>query len=257
MEIKKLTGVLKSEELSLTKGIANLIIGFSKDFSKLTNERISVWIEKKDGVTNICRSVLLKDFIILGCYGEDTIQYGNNGADFYNTIANIELTEDGGFISLAENETIKIQLTDLKSAETYLLVGVEGAEPTHNVRRYERKVVAGAVTSHEFDLRGFDLMSMQKDYTIEEIDFRMDNGTVIKMTPFEMETQQKSIDPLQFFAPNETGDQIPVHQFADRISFPLAGVNSITIRKSNGSDLNFHFRIDYTDYHNFGHHLVN
>lgn len=257
MEIGKFTNVTKTPELSLTKGIADLIVAYSRDFSKLTNERISIWVEKKDGVTNICRGVLLKDFIILGCYGEDIIQHGKNGADFYNVIANIELTEDNGYIALSENETIKVQLTDLKTSDTYLLVGVEGVEPTHNVRRYERKVIAGNVTSQEYDLRGYDLFTVKKDTSIEEVDFYMDNGTTVKMTPFEMETQQKSVDPFQFFAPDVNGNQIPQHEFADRISYPLAGVNKIVIRKIPGGDIDLHFRIDNNDFVNYGHDRLN
>ena len=175
--------------------------------------------------------------------------------------AGVELTEDGGFIELFENETIKFKLTNLQSNKVYALDGIEGAFPTKEILRYERKVVSANVTSQDYDVRGYDLISLKKHEDIEEIDFRMDNGTTIKVTPFEMETESKAIDTFAFFkrisfadTDNETIEfQMPQHGIPDRIVFPLVGVNSITIRKNTGNDLDLHLRIDEGDYNQYGH----
>ncbi len=261
MDIKRITGVNESEEMLLTKGISDLIFSCNLPLDEIQNERISVFIETASGSRDICRNVLLKDFIILGTFQEDIVQFGKRKADFMQTIAKIELTEDGGFIELFENETIKFKLTNLNPSKIYALDGIEGAFPTKEVLRYERKVVSANVTSQDYDVRGYDIISLKKHADIEEVDFRMDNGTTIKMTPFEMETESKAIDTFSFFKKvsfkHIEGElvefQLPQHGISDRIVFPLVGVKSITIRKNTGNDLDLHLRIDEGDYNNFGH----
>lgn len=261
MDIKRITGVNESEEILLTKGISDLIFSCNLPLDEIKNERISVFVETASGSRDICRNVLLKDFILLGTFQEDIVQFGKRKAEFMQTIAKIELTEDGGFIELFENETIKFKLTNLQSNKVYALDGIEGAFPTKEILRYERKVVSANVTSQDYDVRGYDLISLKKHEDIEEIDFRMDNGTTIKMTPFEMETESKAIDTFAFFkrisfadTDNETIEfQMPQHGIPDRIVFPLVGVNSITIRKNTGNDLDLHLRIDEGDYNQYGH----
>jgi hypothetical protein len=260
MEIKKINSVTKTDEIVITKGIANLVIMCTEDFSFLNDERISVWVEKASGNQDICRGVLLRDFIVLGTYGEDIVQHGFYDGIQMMTIANIELTEDSGFIQLGENETIKFQLSDLDadSGVTYALVGIEGVNPSTNLRRYERKVISSNSVSQDYDLKGYDLMSLQKHNSVESIDFYMDNGSVVKMTPFELETIQKSIDPFQAFKKITTSNGvqiIPVHELFERISFPLIGVNRMTIRKSVGTNIGLHLRIDANDYLQYGHNL--
>lgn len=261
MEIKRITGVNESEEILLTKGISDLIFSSNLSLDEINNERISVYVETASGSRDICRNVLLRDFIILGTFQEDIVQCGKRKAEFMQTIAKIELTEDGGFIELFENETIKFKLTNLQPTRIYALDGIEGAFPTKEILRYERKVVSANVTSQDYDVRGYDLISLKKHADIEEIDFRMDNGTTIKMTPFEMETESKAIDTFSFFKKvffdSGEGDrielQMPQHGIEDRIVFPLVGVNAITIRKNTGNDLDLHLRIDESDYNQFGH----
>lgn len=261
MEIKRITGVTQTEEIVLTKGFSDLIVGFSGAFDDLENERITIFVEKKDGTQDIAKNILLKDFILLACYGDDTIQHGTRGADVLPTIAKCEITQDSGYIHLFENETIKIKLSDLQTALVYTLDGIESHEPSKGVEKYERKVVSANVVTQDYDVRGYDMMSLERHSSIEEIDFKMDNGATVKMTPFELETEQKAIDPFQFWKPityknalnvNETRF-VPAHELADRIVFPLVGVNGITIRKNVGTDLNLTLKIDQSDYEKYEH----
>lgn len=261
MEIKTITGVTQTEEIVLTKGFADLIIGFEGDFDALGDERITIFVEKKDGTQDIAKNILLKDLILLGCYGEDTIQHGTRGVNTLGTIAKVELTQDNGYIHLFENETIKIKLSDLDAGAVYTLDGIEAHEPSKGVEKYERKVVSANVVTQDYNVKGYDLMSLQKHSSIEEIDFKMDNGATVKMTPFEIETEMKSIDPFQFFRQVTFKDgagvnqtmRVPVHQIADRLVLPLVGVDSITIRKNVGADLNLSLKIDQSDFEKYGH----
>ncbi len=264
MVIKKIIQSSESEEILLTKGISDLIISINAEFKDIEKERISVYVETSSGSRDICRNVLLRDFILLGTFKEDVIQYGERNGELMLTIAKIELTEDGGFIELFENETIKFKLTNLQENLTYCLDGIEGAFPTKELLRYERKVVSSNVTSQDYDVRGYDLISIKKHEDIEEIDFRMDNGTTIKMTPFEMEAESKAIDTFSHFevipVTTPSGERkliSPVHGVGDRIVLPLVGVNAMTIRKNTGNDLDLHLRIDEGDYNQFGHKFAN
>lgn len=257
--LKTITGVTQSDELVITKGFADLIICSDKEFGEISNERISVYVEQKDGTVDIARQVLLKDFILLGTFNEDTIQYGWFSGQRYMTVAKVELTEDSGFINLKDTESIKIKLTDLDTDAKYSLHSIESHFPTQEVNMYQRKTIASNQTEQEYFVKGFDLCSLQTDATIEEIEFRMDNGATVKMTPFELKTESNSIDVIKYFlAKTTTADPLlqfyePQHHLKDRVVFPLVGVDYLKIRKNTGTDIDIHLRIDQNDYNENGH----
>lgn len=259
--IKTLTGVTQSEEIVITKGFSDLIVCFDGYFEQLLNERISLYVEQKDGTIDIARQVLLKDFVLLGTFNEDTIQHGTFEGQKYMTIAKIELTEDNGFINLVDTESIKIKLTDLDSDQIYSLHSIESHFPTQEVNMYQRKTIASNQTEQEYFVKGFDLCSLQMHLTIEEIEFRMDNGATIKMTPFELKTEANSIDVIKYFKKQNLATPLggtatiyePIHELTDRVVFPLYGVDYMKIRKNTGTDIDLHMRIDQSDYDTFGH----
>lgn len=258
--IKTITGVNQSEELVITKGFADLIVCVDAPFQYLSNERISVYVEQKDGTIDIARQVLLKDFILLGTFQEDTIQHGTFNGLEYMTVAKIELTEDSGFINLVDTESIKIKLTDLDSSTTYSLHSIESHFPTQEVNMYQRKTIASNQTEQEYFVRGMDLCSLEFHSSIEEIEFRMDNGATIKMTPFELQTESNSIDVIKYFNKKTASTGVgnvtfyePIHILTDRVVFPLVGVDYLKIRKNTGQDIDLHMRIDQSDYNTNGH----
>lgn len=263
-KLQTITGTSETSELTFTKGYSNLVICGDFDFQNMGDEQISIWVERKDGTTDICRSVLLYDFILLGTNDEDTIQKGFDGNKEYMFIANIELTEDGGYIDLNENETFKIKMKGLDTGQIYVIYGLEGFQPSTNLRRYERKVIASNVTTQDYNVKGYDVLCLEREGTINEIDFKMDNGASVKMTPFEMSVVSQSIDAFQCFKQVSVRNDvntasvkfdIPVESVPNRIVFPLVGVNQITIRKDIGSDVSLHFRIDQADYIQYGHYM--
>ena len=92
MKIVSLLGVLKSQELTITKGISSLIIASNLAIDDFLNEKISVYIERGNGNNVIlANKVKIKDFILASTYGGSAIQSDEN----FSTIAVCELALDG------------------------------------------------------------------------------------------------------------------------------------------------------------------
>lgn len=240
MLIGRATGVTQTPELVVTKGIGQLIIATTESYPNLTTETISAYVEKAGKNKDIVRDMLLKDFLLLGTYGEASFQ---SNAEF-GIIAVIDLTEDHGYIDLGENESIKIQLRELNSESTYLLHGIEEPTPAKEILMYVRKTVATENINKDFDVRGYDLMTMSRGQGLQELSYTFDNGSVVKYTPFELECLQRSLDNIQAVNNNGTVLQIAT----DRYQLPLKGVTSVNIRKDTTAMLEVCLRIDEGDF---------
>jgi hypothetical protein len=230
----------QSPEILTTKGFGCLIVSTACTMAELTTESISLWVEKDGRNIDIAKDVLLKDFMLLGTFGEDCIVYSSE----FTTIANIDLTEDGGYISLKDNETIKFKLSNLKLNKLYVVNSIEEPVPSTEVIMYERKSMASEDVNRDFDTKGYDLVSLQKSSTINEIALTFDNGTVCKYTPFELECVAKSIDQGMVL----TADGKLLSSIDDRLVFPIKGVVNLNIRKTPGTRLDLTMRIDEGDY---------
>lgn len=238
MNIYEKTGVTKSGEIFLNKGIGALVIATDNEFSELTNETISIWIQKETGNLDLANDVLLKDFMILGSYGEDSI----HALGTFKASAYCELTEDGGYIGLLENEVIKFSLNNLKSGKTYALFGIEEPVQAKEVLMYERKTMSSEVLNQDFDVKGYDVLSLEHKDSINEISFTYDNHAVVKYLPIELEALERSLDPIQVIKSDNT-----LAFIENRYQLQLKGIVSINIRKSPGDMLNMHLRIDQED----------
>lgn len=236
---EKPVGATESSEIVLTKGISSLIACCGLAPHLLTTEVISVWVEKAGRNVDCAKEMLLKDFVLLGSYGEDIIQ---SNASFA-TIANIDLTNDGGYIQLNENENIKFKLRNLISDKSYELHGIEAFHPSTSLNLYERKSMGSEDVSRDFDCRGYDLASLQKDASITEIALTHENGSVAKFTPFELEVLARSADSANVVE----GIVIKVSQ-ANRIVFAVHQIVNVNVRKEPGTRLDFSLRIDELDY---------
>lgn len=231
MKIATITGVTKSNELTLTKSISGLIVAV-KDLalSALTTEKISVYIERANGSNVILSNkILLKDFILASTYGSAATQ---SDAD-YDTIALCELSNNGG-IMLNPKETIKIQLDDLIDTKTYDLFGIEEPEQSNELYFFEIKTIASEEFSKKVDVKGFDLAIMTTSNTISDVSYKFSNGEVVKYLPFELQTLSRDVDPIQ--AINDTA---VLQGLTDRITLPLVHVDIIEVNKSQGSVINF------------------
>ncbi|RTY69687.1 hypothetical protein [Flavobacterium sp. LB2P53] len=231
MKIKSITGVTKSDEITITKSIGSLIIavdGLALD--ALTTEKISVYIERGNGSNVIlANKVLLVDFILASTFGGEATQSDS----IYETIAVCELAVDGG-IFLAEKESIKIVLEDLIALKTYDLYGIEEPTLTNQLYHFEQKTVASEEFSKKVDVLGFDLAIMTVHSSISDLSYKFVNGQIVKYLPFELQSLSRDIDPIQ--AINGTAVSQGV---SSRLSLPLLGVDSIEINKSQGAVINF------------------
>lgn len=231
MKIVSLTGVTKSAELPITKGLAGLVICFNENFDQLLNEKISVYIERANGSNIIlANKINLKDFIMASTYGNEAIQ---SNADF-GTIAVCELAFEGS-IFLAEKESIRIQLDDLRSTKTYELYGIEHAVPTQHLFFFEQKSIASEEVNKKVDVKGFDLAIVSLDDTVSDVSYTFENGNVVKFLPFELRALSVDVDPIQYIKNDGTVTQV----LAGRLALPLVHVNYIEVNKSQGTVVNF------------------
>lgn len=236
---EKPAGATESDEIILTKGISALIACCQLAPHLLTTEVISVWVEKAGKNIDSAKEMLLKDFILLGTYAEDIIQ---SNASFA-TIGSIDLTKDSGYIHLTEAETIKFKLRNLIADKAYQLHGIEAFYPTTAINLYERKSMGSEDVSRDFDVKGYDLASLQKDNSITEIALTHENGSVAKFTPFELEVLARSADSANVI----DGSVIKVSS-VDRIVFAVHQIVNVNVRKEPGTRLDFSLRIDELDY---------
>lgn len=236
---EKPQGATESAEIVLNKGIMSLIVCFGLKPHLLTTEIISVWVEKAGKNIDTAKEMLLKDFVALGTYAEDIVQ---SNSDF-GTIASIDLTKDAGYIHLSEAETIKFKLRNLNPDEDYQLHGLEGYWPSTNLFMYERKSMGSEDVSRDFDVKGYDLASLQNHSSITEVSLTHENGSVCKFTPFELDVMAKSADSANFI----DGTVLKCSQ-SDRIIFAVHQIVNVNVRKEPGTRLDFSLRIDELDY---------
>lgn len=242
MKIYGGTGVTQTGELVLTKGIGSLIVCSSLAYSALTTETISVTVEKAGKNKDIAIDMLLKDFIALGAYGEEAI----HRLGTLLTVANIELTDDGGYVHLMENETIKIKMTNLDAAQTYELHGIEEPIASQELMMYQRKTMMQDSLNQDFDVIGYDLLSLTDDASISEVALTYDNGSVCKHTPFELRVLQLTVDPIAIVGSDKIEPLL-----SGRLLIPLKGIVNVNIRKTAGTMLNLSLRIDESDWQQY------
>nr|WP_314896780.1 hypothetical protein [uncultured Flavobacterium sp.] len=231
MKIKSITGVAKSEEITVTKSIGSLILAIDGlALYGLTTEKISIYIERGNGSNVIlANKVLLIDFILASTFGGEATQ--SDGT--YETIAVCELALDGG-IFLAEKESIKIVLEDLDALKTYDIYGVEEPTLSNRLYHFEQKTVASEEFSKKVDVAGFDLAIMTVSATVSDVSYKFENGQIVKYLPFELQSLSRDIDPIQAIHGVEVNQGL-----STRVSLPLLGVDSIEINKAQGAVINF------------------
>lgn len=237
-EIYNQTNKTKTDTLEVSKGFANIAICTDATIDEITTELVSIYVERKGDTLDICRDILLKDLMLLGTASQDSLV----SMGTLKTCAVIDLTVHGGNIKLDDNEKVKVSLTNLKTAKTYQINTIEGSFPDTEIEQYVRKTIASENLNYDADVRGYDLLSIQKSSTITEISFTHDNNTVVKMTPFEVELYQKSLDPIV----GVTSDGV-TSGFSDRIVYDLKGITAVNIRKTDGALINFSLRINQLD----------
>lgn len=232
MEIYKGTGKTTTGTILLTKGISAFVVGSTVAFEALTTETIRVEIERANGSNfEITKGTMsLADFILATTYGEDAIT--SNSVRGYKTIAVCEISAHGA-VHLFEKDVIKVTLAGLKSAETYVLNGIEEPETGTEVYSFERKSMAPDDTNKDFIVSGFDILVLDKSADIEEVNYTFENGRTVKYTMFELEALSSSVDPVAYVQDN---GQVTA-SYSKKIQLPLLAVDNINIRKVQGTEV--------------------
>lgn len=151
MEIYSALGVTKTGQLRITKSIGALVVGMSQLFAALTNEKITIHIERSNGSNEeICTNILLSAFIGTSVFGEGQIVATATGIEALCEVAN------GGALPLGENETIVVSLTDLKPLVTYSLNGIELPVRANEVVFLTEKVMLAGQKNRSFEVSKFD-----------------------------------------------------------------------------------------------------
>lgn len=234
------TGITETADLIVTKGISNVLFLASRTPEEFTTETISIWVERAGKNFEIVKEMPLKAFCYLATFGPDAILSDAT----YKTKALLSLTADGGFIALAENESIKIKMRGLVSTISYGLFGIEQPVPTIELLKYELKSISADDTTRDIDTIGMDLCVLTKHASIQEVQLSFDNGTTCVYEPLELEAETTSNDLLQYIGQTGTVQ----HTSASYYVIPLLGVVSMKVRKSTGTRLEFAMRIDEDDY---------
>ncbi|SHM72077.1 hypothetical protein [Flavobacterium xinjiangense] len=222
--------ITKSGVLVLNKAIGSVIFSSSLDVEALTTEQIKIEVEKLTGNEEITKGYMdLKDFIYLTTFKGDAITSDVN----YKTTAQCEICEDGA-IQLGEKDVIKIELIGLKTAETYVINGIEEPQTSVKTLSFENKSMSQDDKSKTFEVAHCDLAILDNADSIIEVAYTYEGGVVVKYTLHELRVLSRSIDPLAYVRQ----DGSVKCAFASKIQLPLFGVNSIEVRKAQGSIVN-------------------
>jgi len=174
MEVYNTSGKTKSGELSVTRAIGALLITSSRSVSALTNERISIHVERANASNlEICKDVSLKQFVLASAYGNSMIKSDKANNLGFSAICEIAIN---GSIPLAANERIKISLTGLVAAENYSINGIPYPVAAEQIYRYERKTLLNDELSRELKVPQSTLVVISNFDKIEEIEQTFENG---------------------------------------------------------------------------------
>ncbi|MHB1108418.1 MAG: hypothetical protein ACYCZ2_18835 [Lutibacter sp.] len=172
MEIYSATGVLKSGQLRVTKGIGALVVGMSQLFVALTNEKITIHIERANGSNEeVCTNILLSAFIGTSVFGEGQIITAAGGISALCELGN------SGAVPLGENETIVISLTDLKSLVTYSLNGIELPVSSNEIVFLTEKIMLAGQKNRSFEVSQFDEAYIVGAFEKVRLTYETENGS--------------------------------------------------------------------------------
>lgn len=238
MEIFNSSGknITKSDVLLVTKPIGALIVSSSLEVDALTTESIEVFVERLSGNIQITEGVMaLKDFILLTTFNGDAVSADAN----YKTTAECELAENGAIV-LSEKDVIKIKLSGLKTAETYVINTIEMPQLSDKVLQFTNRSMNADERQKAFDVYDCDLALLDDSATIEEIAYTYLNDVVVRYTLHELRVLSRSVDPVGYVKNDGTVKSL----FNGKLQLPLFGVKNIEIRKSQGSIINLLTRIE-------------
>lgn len=241
MKLYEATGVTKTNELRATKPISALLVRMNQALSALTNEVISVWIERTNGNTDLAVKIPLADFILLSTHGESNT-YAQIGG-IYVCCAICELTPDLA-IHLEDNESIKITMDGLKPLVTYSLHGIEEPITGNQIIHFDKKTVLVGETSRKFGVNDYESVCITNYSSVDFITLTYDNGMTQKLERDEFIAISIDTDPVLAI---DEGSSI-TQQDSNRLVFPLVGVEYLEIEKDNAVQVTLILKDDKISY---------
>lgn len=228
MEIYSGTGKTKTGELRVSRAIGSLLITSSRKVNELTNERITMYVERANGTNlELVSNVSLKHFILGSTFGQSVIK-----GDTVNGIglsALCEIAIDGS-ITLGANESIKISIDGLVSAQSYSVNGIEYPTAANEAVTLEKKTILGDETEKNYITSEFDLMLLDIE-NVTSVEMTFSNGVRTKYSL--MELQAMSFDVESIITANADGT-ISLDT-GNVLIFPLVEVDVIDIEKTTGT----------------------
>lgn len=238
MELFNSTGknITKSDVLLVTKSIGELIVCSTLDIDAFTTEQISIEVERLAGNLQITKGFMsLRDFILLTTFNADAV----TSDSVFKTSAECEICE-GGSILLTEKDVIKIQVTGLKTAEAYVINGIEMPSTSHKTLSFDNKSMASDEKTKSFDVEECDLLLIDNSNDIEEISYTYLNGVAVRYTLHELRVMSRAVDPVAYVRQDGTVKS----GFPSKLQLPLFGVQSIEVRKVQGTVINIIQRLE-------------
>jgi len=229
MEICNVTGKTKTGELRVTKAIGALVVSSSVGISSMSNEKISVKIQRPNSSDyQIFNKIPLKHFILGATYGDAKI-LPNQDLEL-DLSAVCELAEDGA-IPLAAGERIIIELTDLKPASQYVLDGLEYPQFATSTAFGEKKTMLNDENERSYNVYGYDLCVLNGLSLVEKITMSFSNGESVEYTRRELMAISNDVEGVVGY---ESGGSA-ILDIGDTIVFPLQEVHEMEIEKKDGT----------------------
>ncbi|MFI1773760.1 hypothetical protein [Thalassobellus citreus] len=160
--------------MRITKSIGAFVFNSDQSFVDLANEKITCHIERSNGTNEeIATNISLAAFIATAVLGEGKIIDDDAGGSFS---ALCELGNYGA-IPLQENESIVLQLTDLKSTKTYQVNGIEMPVQTLERLFMTEKVFLSGQKNRSFQVLDFDEAFIIGDFEKLRLTYPTDEGS--------------------------------------------------------------------------------
>lgn len=228
----------------VNKPIGSIIIYTTADITELTDEKINLQVQKNGNNLEITGgNVYLRDLVQVATMGQDAL--GFNKTLECKLQAMVELCNHGA-IHLEDKDLIRIQLSDLNPENRYIIDGIEEPWTSNEVYKYEQKSMNTEHREMDFNTKSFDSCVFSNDEKIYEVVLNFDNGHIAKYTPRELRAMGENLDPIA----KVNIDGTVTSSFENNIQLPLKGIDMVTIRKNQGSIVNFLMRHDVTQqYH--------
>ncbi|OUS02885.1 hypothetical protein A9Q86_02220 [Flavobacteriales bacterium 33_180_T64] len=230
MEVYNGTGKTKTGELRISRAIGGLLLRSTLGVHELTNEKITIFIEGANGDnTEICSNISLKHFVLGGTFGHSLIQTNTGATPKIGMSALCEIAQEGSIV-LGADESIKVSLTDIKSAQTYEIYGLEYPQAATSISSLVRKTILSDETEKTYNVQGRDLLMLDSE-NVQNIEFTFSNGVRTKYSLIELQAIAFDVEGV---ISADAGGNVSTDT-GSVLMLPLDDVLSIDIEKATGT----------------------